>query len=83
MKKLLLFMAAIILSIKAIPQNKFEYKIANAIPITEEGEYSAPNWSPDGNNILITTARFNGLYLINVSKNNFKKLNNEEFKQKK
>lgn len=54
---------------RSFKPNKQVYKITNAKAITVEGvegDYSAPIWSPDGKNILVSKLGFKGLYLIDT-----------------
>lgn len=45
-------------------------KLNNIMALTPPNGYSAPKWSPDGNNILFTTIGFKGLYIINLNEKN-------------
>ncbi|MHA7058307.1 TolB family protein [Aquimarina sp. M1] len=48
--------------------------ISNSKPITNEGEFSTPIWSPDGQKILFTDHHNDALFVIDISKNNIKKI---------
>lgn len=60
---------------KMVKQEKSTYEIRNIKAITSENYYAAPIWSPDGESILVTEVGYKGLYLINVSNNVIRKLN--------
>ena len=58
-----------------INEVNISYEIKNIKAITSENKYLAPVWSPDGKSILVTEVGYKGLYLINVSDNSIRKLN--------
>lgn len=49
---------------------ELSYTLDNIMALTPPNEYSAPKWSPDGNNLLFTTIGFTGLYIINLDEKN-------------
>ena len=62
------------LSFSAVCQ---EYKLENIIPLTEEGNfYQKPKWSPDGNKILISGKRNEGLYYLDLNTDETRKISN-------
>ena len=63
------------IKINGISPAGITYKIKDIKAITSENYYAAPVWSPDGNSILVTEAGYKGLYLIDVSNNKVRKLN--------
>lgn len=50
------------------------YEIKNIKAITSENFYTAPIWSPDGKSILVSEVGYKGLYIIDVSSKEIRKL---------
>ncbi|WP_299315872.1 hypothetical protein [uncultured Aquimarina sp.] len=50
--------------------------ISNSRPITSNGEFSTPIWSPDGQKILFTDHHNDALFVVDLSNNNIKKIKN-------
>lgn len=57
-----------------LSQDKTAFELKNEIAITSENFYISPIWSPDGKSILVSEIGYKGLYIIDVSSKDIRKL---------
>ncbi|MEJ2614049.1 MAG: hypothetical protein P8Z35_03755 [Ignavibacteriaceae bacterium] len=67
-----IFMLAIFFFASVSPQSKYEKLVENA-----QEDFMAPVWSPDGSMIAFTSAKYKGIWIIDLQNRNIKQITDE------
>jgi Tol biopolymer transport system component len=56
------------------PAKKSPFKLSEGKAITDKSDYIASTWSPDGLDVLLTKAKYSGLYLVSPDGSDMRKI---------